>query len=263
MGRGPATNRGGFVQRNVPLEMINNGFAYAALAQTTVETDQEGGVNINIVRKLALAPGQEKPAADEWGSIACWAWGMSRLVDYLETQPAIDAKRIAITGASRLGKTVLWEGASDPRIALVIASASGEGGAALARRNYGETVAHLVAPTRYPYQFAANYQKYAEDPGKMDFDTHMLVALVAPRPILLQTGTTDGWSDPKGEYLAAIAATPVYKLFGKKGVEESDTFAADTFMGHDLAYWLHTGGHGPIPSDWDVFIKFMNTHFKK
>src|SRR5438874_11556157 len=113
----------------------------------------------------------------------------------------------------------MWAGAHDPRFAMVIASCSGEGGAALSRRNYGETIAHLPAPTRYPYQFAANYAKWAGRVNEFPVDAHMLVALIAPRPVLLQTGDKDGWSDPRGEFLAAVAAGPVFKLLGKQGLD--------------------------------------------
>jgi hypothetical protein len=184
------------------------------------------------------------------------------LVDYLETDPAVDSKRIAITGVSRLGKTVLWAGANDPRIALVIASCSGEGGAALARRNYGETVAHLVTPARYPYQFAGNYAKYASDPRQLAVDTHCLIALIAPRPLLLQTGDTDRWSDPKGEFFAAVAARPVYKLFRKRGPDVDKMPPAGQLVGDALAYYMHAGGHGTVPSDWDIYLKFLELHLK-
>jgi hypothetical protein len=246
--------------RGSPAELIEHGFGYATIVYNSIETDVEGQTNVNLARKLALVPGQSVPAADEWGAIAAWAWGISRVVDYLETDKALDAKRIAITGVSRLGKTVLWAGANDSRIALVIASCSGEGGAALARRNYGETIAHLVAPARYPYQFAGNYGKYAKDPGQLAVDTHCLVALMAPRPVLLQTGTTDNWSDPKGEFLAAIAARPVFELFGKKGPGEFPP--ASQFVGDTLGYYMHAGGHGTIPSDWDVYLKFLTEQLK-
>jgi hypothetical protein len=142
---------------------------------------------------------------------------MSRVEDYFETDKDVDAKRIAIHGVSRLGKTVMWAGAHDQRFAAVIASCSGEGGAALSRRNFGETIAHLTAPTRYPYQFAANYAKYGGFPDTAPMDANLLVALIAPRPLLLQTGNTDYWSDPKGEFLAAVSAGTVYKLLGKDG----------------------------------------------
>lgn len=251
------------VMRGTPAELIANGFAYATIVYNSIETDTQGQPNINLARKLGLAPGQAAPAPDEWGAIASWAWGISRVIDYLETDPAVDSKRIAITGVSRLGKTVLWAAASDPRVALVIASCSGEGGASLARRNYGETIAHLVAPSRYPYQFAGNYAKYAKDPGTLKVDTHCLISLIAPRAVLLQTGDQDRWSDPRGEFLAAVAATPVFKLLGKRGMDGDVMPGAGQLVGHDLAYYMHSGGHGTVPSDWDVYLKFMKIHLEQ
>ncbi len=244
--------------------LIESGFGYASLSKGDIETDIEGPTlnpNVNIVRKLALAPGQAAPAADEWGAIAAWAWGISRVVDYFETDSDVDAMRVAITGGSRLGKTVLWAGVNDPRIALVIACSSGSGGAKLARRNYGETIAHLVAPTRYPYQFAANYQKYAANPEELPMDTHMLVAAMAPRPLLLHTAAHgDNWSDPKGEYLAGIAATPAYELLGKKGLDRTPQQGMVTgeFVGEDLAFYLNNGGHAAL--NWDVALQFLTKH---
>jgi len=254
MGRGP--------MRNPAVEMISHGFGYATITYNSIETDREGQANINLARKLALAPGQTAPAADEWGAIAAWAWGISRFVDYLETNPAVDAKRIAITGVSRLGKTVMWAGARDTRIALVIASCSGEGGAALSRRNYGETVKHLTTPKRYPYQFCANYAKWADKVNDLPVDAHMLVALIAPRPVLLQTGNTDKWSDPYGEFLAAVAAEPAYQLLGKQGLGTDKLPAAGEPILHTIGFVMHEGGHGMVSSDWDVYVKFMEMHLK-
>ncbi len=252
-----------------PAMMISRGYGYATINYTSIETDTSGRgdtKNVNIARKLALAPGQTYPADDEWGTIASWAWGISRVMDYYETDPSVDAKRIAITGTSRLGKTVTWAGANDQRIALVIACCGGEGGAALARRNYGETIAHLVEPTRYPYQFATNYAKYAKDPGTSPVDTHCLVALMAPRPILLSTASTDGWSDPYGEFCAAVAATPVFKLLGKQGLDNDKfpgtgpTPGTGVMVGHELSYTMVQGGHGSQdPAAW---LTFMDTYLK-
>ena len=233
--------------------LIDAGFGFATVYYGDIDPDFLGGV-ANGVRALYLKPGQTEPAPDAWGAIAAWAWGLSRAVDYLETDHTVDAKRIAIFGISRLGKTVMWAGAHDPRIALVIASCSGEGGAALSRRNYGETIAHLTAPTRYPYQFCANYARYAEHPGESPVDAHMLVALMAPRPVLLQTGDKDYWSDPKGEFLAAVAAAPVYKLFGKDPLDTDRWPAAGVPILHDIGYFMHSGGHGSMPSDWDRYM---------
>lgn len=238
---------------------IERGFGIATINYGDIDPDAPGAI-AHGVRQLYLQPGQTELAADEWGTIAAWAWGISRVVDYLETDANVDAKRIAIVGVSRLGKTVLWAGASDPRIALVIASCSGEGGAALSRRNYGETIAHLVAPTRYPYQFATNYQQWAAHVPAYPIDAHELVALIAPRPLLLQTGNTDIWSDPKGEYLSALAATPVYRLFGKAGLETEQMPAPGLLVGDTLSYYMHAGGHGTIPGDWNVFLDFAQQH---
>jgi hypothetical protein len=241
--------------------LLDAGFGFATVYYGDIDPDFLGGVP-NGVRALYLKPGQAAPAPDEWGSIAAWAWGLSRAMDYLETDKSVDAKRVAIMGVSRLGKTVMWAGAHDPRIALVIASCSGEGGAALSRRNYGETIAHLTEPTRYPYQFAANYAKFANKVDEFPVDAHMLVALIAPRPVLLQTGDKDFWSDPKGEFLAAVAAGPVYHLLGKQGLDTDQMPPAGTPILHTIGYYMHAGGHGTIPSDWDQFLAFMQMHLQ-
>ncbi len=233
---------------------LDAGFGFATVYYGDIDPDFNGGIALGV-RSLYPAP---KP--EEWGTISAWAWGLSRVLDYLETDKEVDARRVALTGISRLGKTVLWTGAHDPRFAMIIASCSGEGGAALSRRNYGETIAHLTAPTRYPYQFAQNYSKYAANPNESPIDAHLLVALIAPRPLLLQTGTTDKWSDPKGEYLAALAAAPVYKLFGKSAPEAKEVPPAGQSVMTTLGYHMHAGGHGMIPSDWKVFLDFMKAH---
>lgn len=241
------------------LPFLASGIGVATVYYGDIDPDFPGGIR-HGVRALYLKPGRTEAAPDEWGAIAAWGWGLSRALDYFETDKGVDAKRVAIVGASRLGKTVLWAGARDPRFALVIASCSGEGGAALSRRNFGETVKHLTAPTRYPYQFAANYQKLADRAGESPVDAHMLVALIAPRPLLLQTGDTDLWSDPKGEFLAAVAASPVYRLLGKQGLGTDEMPPAGQPILNALGYYMHAGGHGTIPPDWEQFLKFMQLH---
>jgi hypothetical protein len=253
--------RGGIGRLN-PAPFLAAGFGVATFYYGDVDPDFLGGLPMGV-RAHYLKPGQHEPDPDEWGAISAWAWGASRALDYLETDKGVDAKRVAITGISRLGKTVMWAGAHDPRFAMVIASCSGEGGAALSRRNYGETIAHLTEPTRYPYQFAANYANFAKRVDEFPVDAHMLVALIAPRPVLLQTGDKDFWSDPKGEFLAAVAAEPVYKLFGKQGLGTDRMPAAGEAILHDIGYYMHAGGHGAIPSDWDVYLKFMQQHLLK
>lgn len=239
--------------------LLDAGFGYATFYYGDLDPDYAEGFS-NGIRAWYLKPGQKERGPDEWGSIAAWAWGMSRVEDYLETDTSVDAMRVAIHGVSRLGKTVVWAGASDPRFAVVIASCSGEGGAALSHRDYGETIAHLTAPSRYPYQFAINYQKYAGFPDNAPMDAHMLLALIAPRPVLLQTGDTDSWSDPKGEFLAAVAAGPVYKLLSKDGLDTDAWPAAKIPILHDIGYYMHEGGHGMVPSDWDIYLQFLKMH---
>ena len=243
--------------------ILARGYGVASVYYGDIDPDFLGGVKLGV-RSIFLKPGQTDPAPDEWGAISAWAWGLSRCLDYLETDKGVDAKKVAITGVSRLGKTVLWAGAHDARFGMVIASCGGEGGAALSRRNYGETIAHLVAPSRYPYQFCANYAKYAQDPNKLPIDSHMLIALMAPRPILLQTGSTDNWSDPKGEFLAAVAAEPVFRLFGKQGLglTTDQMPAAGQPVLHTIGYLMHQGGHGMVPTDWDTYLNFMDMHFQ-
>jgi hypothetical protein len=244
------------------LSVIEKGFGLATVNYGDIDPDALSGLPFGV-RALYLKPGQIVPAPDEWGAISAWAWGLSRVLDYLETDKGVDARSVALMGVSRLGKTVLWTAAHDTRFALVIASCSGEGGAALSRRNYGETIKHLVEPTRYPYQFCANYAKYADQVDQFPVDAHMLLALIAPRPVLLQTGDTDRWSDPKGEFLAAMAATPVFKLLGKEGIDTAQMPPAGTSILNTLGYFMHAGGHGSLPSDWVQFFRFMEMYLKQ
>src|SRR5581483_4010669 len=249
----PAPAGGGFGRIDAA-RVIDAGFGFGTIYYGDIDPDFPGGVPLGV-RALYLKAGQTEPAPDEWGAIAAWAWGLSRAVDYLETDRAVDAKRVAILGVSRLGKTVMWAGARDPRFAAVIASCSGEGGAALSRRNYGETIKHLNA--RFGYQFCGNYQKYGDHVDQFPVDAHMLLALIAPRPLFLQTGDKDLWSDPRGEFLAAVAASPVYRLLGKQGLGTDHMPPAGQAILHTLGYEMHSGGHGALPSDWKLFLKFL------
>lgn len=253
----PASQARAFGKINVD-SFISKGIGIATVYYGDIEPDFKTGFKYGIRGKY-LKPGMDYPANNEWGAISAWAWGLSRAMDYFETDNQIDAKRVAIQGASRLGKTVLWAGAHDERFKLVIASCSGEGGAALSRRDYGENIKHMSDTSRYFYQFAPQWHQYAADFNASPVDAHMLVALMAPRPLLLQTGDTDYWSDPKGEFLAAVAATPVYQLFGKQGPGTGQMPAADdpSLLLNTLGYYMHAGGHGTIPSDWPLFIRYL------
>lgn len=241
-------------------KFISNGIGVATIYYGDIEPDFPDGIEHGI-RGYYLEEGANYPAPDEWGTISAWAWGLSCAMDYLETDVQVDSKKVALFGISRLGKTVLWAGANDERFGMVIASCSGEGGAAISRRQYGETIGHMIHPTRYFYQFSGNRAKYGFDPNTSPVDGHMLISLVAPRPLLLQTGDTDSWSDPKGEFDGAVAAEPVYNLLGAKGLETDQWPETGKPILNDLGYFMHEGGHGSLPTDNKVFIDFLKIHF--
>jgi hypothetical protein len=253
----PRTGRFGRLDPNI---FLSQGIGFATVYYGDIEPDFADGIKYGI-RGYYLKEGQKYPADDEWGAISAWSYGLSRAMDYFETDNQIDSKKVAICGASRLGKTVLWAGCRDTRFGMVIASCSGEGGAAISRRWYGETIDHMTHPTRYFYQFATNWRNFKDDPSKSPVDANLLIALMAPRPLLLQTGDTDKWSDPKGEFLAAVSAGPVYELLGKKSLGTDVYPAAGAPILNDLGYFMHVGGHGTLPADYEVFIRFIKMHF--
>jgi hypothetical protein len=259
-GRRVQVQRTGRFGRLNPEIFLSKGIGFATICYSEIEPDFGEGLKYGI-RGYYLKEGQTYPAPDEWGAISAWSWGLSRVMDYLETDSQIDAKKVALCGSSRLGKTVLWTGCRDTRFGMVIASCSGEGGAALSRRWYGETIDHMTHPSRYFYQFALNWRNYKDDPSLSPVDAHMLIALMAPRPLLLQTGDTDKWSDPKGEFLAASAGGKVYEFLGRKSLDTDTCPPAGTPILNDLGYFMHIGGHGILPADYDVFVKFMKLHF--
>lgn len=253
--RVPAPESGDFGRLDVP-KIISEGIGVATVYYGDIEPDFAGGSQYGITG-LYREKGQQVRKPDEWGAISAWAWGLSRAMDYIEKDKDIDSDRVALMGISRLGKTVLWTAARDSRFAAVIASCSGEGGAAISRRNFGETVAHLTAPSRYPYQFSANYGMFAEHVDQLPVDGNLLLSLIAPRPVLLQTGNEDLWSDPKGEFLAAVDAGKVYRLLGQQGLGTDEWPPAGELVPGTISYYMHDGGHGTRPADWDIFLQFL------
>jgi hypothetical protein len=256
-------------------DIIARGYGYAVVRYTQIEPDapidapwrgSDGRIDPSLrpivgVRTLALAPGQTRPGPDEWGTISAWAWGASRILDYLQTDPAVDPDRVALVGHSRLGKTVLWAGAQDPRFALVYSSCAGEMGTSLARRDYGETIDDMAA--NFPWQFAGNFQRYAGRWNDMPVDTHMAIALNAPHPLFVGGGTLDQWADPHGEFLGEVAAGPVYRLVGRSDLGTATMPPPDTpLMGGDLGFHYHTGGHAITATDWKAFLVFADKYLK-
>lgn len=253
------TKRGTSKEWDVPL-VLSRGYGIALVRYGDIEPDIENGQGLPYgVRAAYLEPGRAAPADDEWGAIGAWSWGLSRALDHLLTIDRVDGGKVIAFGMSRLGKTVLWASAQDPRIAMVIASCSGEGGASLSRRDFGENVDNMT--TTYLYQFCRNFGRFNKNWNALPVDAHMLLALSAPRPFLLNTGSEDLWSDPKGEFLAAQAASPVYALFGRQGLADEPPPPADMPVFRDVGYHMHAGGHTTLPTDWKVFLDFADRHF--
>jgi hypothetical protein len=243
----------------VASEIIARGWGYATVGYQDIQPDRADAWTEGVIG-VARGSTDGKPAPDEWGTISAWAWGVSRIVDYLERDASVDAKRIALFGHSRLGKTALWASALDPRIAAVYSSCAGEMGSALARRDWGETVDDMAQ--NFPWQFAGNFQKWVGRWNDMPVDAHMLIALSAPRPVFITGGTTDQWSDPVGEFLAEVAAGPVYRLLGRKDLGVTTLPPLDTpVTSGDLGWRYHTGGHAATEADWSAFLQFLAKYF--
>jgi hypothetical protein len=242
--RAPESARGQSAHQWQVEKILNHGFGLATAYCGDIEPDFVGGMQYGV-RQAFLRPGQTKPDANEWGALAAWAWGLSRMVDYLETDKNVDGKEIILTGFSRLGKAAMWSAAQDKRYAMVISCESGVGGASLYRATTAETIEHLN--TAFPHWFAESFHKYTGHPDQVPVDGHMLLALMAPRPLYVSSAEEDRSSDPPAEHLSLTEASKVYRLLGKEGV---------------VGYHVRSGKHDVTEYDWDQYLRFAENQLR-
>jgi hypothetical protein len=251
--------------------VLAKGWGYAVIVPTSYQADNGAGLTRGIIG-LCNKGQPRKP--DDWGALRAWAWGASRALDYFETDPAVDAKQVGIEGLSRYGKATLVTMAYDQRFAIALVGSSGEGGAKLSRRNWGELVENLTGSGEYHWM-AGNFLKYGgpSTPGDLPVDAHELIALCAPRPTFISYGASSGvtgaegtWVDQHGSFMAAVAAGPVFKLLGKKDLGTAGNYLTDpmpplntALIEGDLAWRQHDGGHTDGPN-WPTFLKWADRY---
>jgi hypothetical protein len=260
--RATEASRGGHASRWNIEKVIARGYATATVYYGDLCPDRDDGMEEAAGALFASGSVNRRPP-DGWGSIGIWAWGLSRALDWIESDPQLDAKRVAVHGHSRLGKTALWAAAQDERFALVISNNSGAGGAALAKRIYGETIAISNSRHSTPW-YALNYRKYNDREDALPVDQHELLALIAPRPLYVASAIEDRGADPKGEFLSLWHAQPVYRLYGERGLGAAELPPVDRPLRGDLlGYHVRSGQHDITPADWEQFLEFADRHLRK
>ena len=244
-------------------QLLAAGWGYATIVPNSVQADNGAGLTKGII---GLCNKGQRRKPDDWGSLRAWAWGASRGLDYLETDPTVDAKKVGIEGVSRYGKAALVTMAFDQRFAMVLVGSSGEGGAKLHRRNFGEAVENLTGSGEYHWM-AGNFLKYgaaestfgSKNPGDLPVDAHELIALCAPRLTFISYGVPERgdaqWLDQQGSYMATVAAGPVFRLLGARDIGEKENYRTAKMppvntglLDGELAWRQHDGGHEDRPN---------------
>ena len=243
-----------------PMEaVIDRGFAVATAYYGDIEPDHAEGWKTGLRAAMSPQGAATVWKTDDWGAIGAWSYGLSRCLDYLRTLPDIAGDKVAVIGHSRLGKTSLWAGAQDERFAIVISNDSGEGGAAITRRCFGESLWKIT--TAFPHWFAPGYAQFADREQDLPLDFHELIALCAPRPCYIASASEDKWADPKGEFLSGVAAGPVYSLFDLTGLGTDQWPAPATPVGDSIGYHLRVGKHDITAYDWEQYMTFAERHY--
>ena len=233
-------------------QILSRGYGLATIYVGDIEPDHKNG----------RAEGVRGQFSDDstWSAIGGWAWGLSRGLDYLEKDKDVDGSKVIVMGHSRLGKTALWAGASDTRFAITISNNSGCGGAALSRRQFGETVKRIN--TSFPHWFTEKHKEYNDNENACPVDQHQLAALMAPRPLYIASAKEDRWADPKGEFLSAYHAAPAFDLYKSGSFPASKQPAIDKPVHGTIGYHIRSGKHDVTSFDWKAYLDFADKHLK-